>query len=554
MAAAAAPAAGQELSVAIVGAGFSGLCMAIQLKRAGIQDFTIFEAADAVGGTWRDNTFPGCACDIPSVLYCFSFEPYPFTRHYSGQPEILRYQQHCVTKYGLAPHIRLSTRVTAAAFDAGSGTWAVTTAAGDTVTARVLVLARGGLAVPSVPSFPGMDTFPGAAFHTARWDHSVELTDKRVAVVGTGASAIQIVPAIQPHVASLTLFQRTPPWVMPRKARLPGWAAPAEGCSSWYNKVQRRRWFLGMELLLGGALTRNKQGILKRVEKVGLAHLQEQVPDHQLRAALAPSYSVGCKRILASDEYYPALCQPNVQVVTSAVKEVHGIVIIAEDGTEAEVDVIIYATGFDLTATHHGIDITAPAAGAGVAAAAAGSHAQQTLNFADVMGDKPRAFYGLGVAGFPNLFMINGPNTGLGHNSMIYMAECGVKFIVKLLRRMRRQRLKSIQVTAAAQQQFNKELQARLRSSVWLAGGCGSWYVDRDGEGSSVLWPGLCLEYWWRTCVAGPRAGDWAGAKLDKPVPAAPGASAAAAAAAAVTADVRRKESWGSERSDKKLL
>ncbi|KAF6256910.1 monooxygenase protein [Scenedesmus sp. NREL 46B-D3] len=527
------------LSVAIVGAGFSGICMGIQLKKAGFEDFTIFEAADAVGGTWRDNTYPGCACDIPSVLYCYSFEPHPFSRHYSGQPEILSYQRHCVDKYGLAPHIRLSTRVTAAAFDPGSGTWRLTTSSGGAAAARVLVLAQGGLVVPAAPALPGMGSFPGAAFHSARWDHSVDLRGKRVAIVGTGASAIQIIPSIQPLVQRLTVFQRTPPWVLPRGASFPGWAVEATAASAWYNRLQRCRWFGRLELLLGLSLTRNKQRFLAQVEKLGQGHLKQQVPDPRLRAQLTPSYSLGCKRILASDVYYPALCQPNVQVVTSAVKEVRGSRIIAEDGSEAEVDVIIYATGFDLTALHHDIDVRGTAAD----------------GLAQHLGDKPAAFLGMAVAGFPNLFLINGPNTGLGHNSMIYMAECGVAAIVRLLRVMQRKRLRWLEVTAAAQARFNADVQRRLRGSVWLSGGCGSWYINKDGEGSSVLWPGLCLEYWWRTCFSGPKACNWNTAQLDASRTAAAAASAAAApAGAAGAADVQRKESTGSEHSQKKLL
>eukprot|EP00775_Hariotina_reticulata_P003502 gene3502-3771_t len=465
--------------------------MAIQLKKAGFHDFTVFEAADDIGGTWRDNTYPGCACDVASVLYCYSFEPYPFKEYYSGQKEINQYLHLCADKHNLQPHLQLSTRVTGATLDEASGTWTLTTSSGRQHTVRVLVLAVGGLIIPSLPAIPGLDSFPGAVFHTARWDHSVELQGKRVAVVGTGASAIQVIPNIQPTAGKLAVFQRTPAWVLPLATRRPKWLKVAASSSRWYNWLQRQRMFWTLELLLGTTLINNRKFFIRQVEKLCRAHIRQQVKDPSVQEALTPQYSLGCKRILGSDTYYPALCADNVQLITSGVREVKGNTIIAEDGSTVEADVIVFATGFDLSAVYHGLAIKGRA----------GADFDQQLT------EEREEYLGLAAHNFPNLFTINGLNTGLGHNSLIFMTECAVNFIVKVVKNMQANKLRLVEVKQAAQHSFTEEVQQRLKGSVWLSGGCKSWYQSKDGENSVVLWPGLCVEYWWRTLW--PRTADW---------------------------------------------
>ncbi|THF70155.1 NAD(P)/FAD-dependent oxidoreductase [Deinococcus sp. Arct2-2] len=456
--------------IAILGAGFAGLGMAIRLKQRGVQDFVVFERASEVGGTWRDNTYPGCACDIKSDLYSFSFAPNPDWMHkYARQPEILAYLKATTDRFGVRPHLRFGHEMQRAEWDAGAALWRIQTSRGD-YTARVLISGHGPLIQPRWPHIPGLGGFQGQKFHSARWDHTVDLTGKRVAVIGTGASAIQFVPEVQQVAGQLTVFQRTAPWVVPRMDH-----ATSEGRRHLFRRyplLQRlqRQWIFGVAEARFLSFT-NEQ-FRKAAESIGRKHLEAQVSDPALRARLAPTYRVGCKRILVSDDYYPALTQPNVQLVTEAITEVRGNRIVTRDGQEREFDVLIGGTGYD--ATHPP-----------VANIIFGSGGRSLI---DAWTPHMEALHGTMIAGFPNLFMIVGPNTALGHNSIVYIAEAQIGYILDALAYIDDSHLAALEPTVEAQATYNAALQEKLSKSVWVQGGCTSFYLDDTGR-NSTLWP-----------------------------------------------------------------
>jgi cation diffusion facilitator CzcD-associated flavoprotein CzcO len=459
-----------DTQIAIIGSGFGGLGAAIRLRQRGFTDFRIFERAADVGGTWRDNTYPGCACDVQSHLYSFSFAPNPdWTRSYSPQPEIWDYLRRCARDFGVLPHIRFRHEVRDAAWDERALAWRIETPEG-AYTARVLVLASGALSEPALPKLPGIDTFKGAAFHSARWDHTYDLNGKRVAVVGTGASAIQFVPEIQPLVSRLYVFQRTPPWIMPRTDR-----TLRDGERRMFRRfpaaqrAARGSLYLLRELLVFGF---RHIPASKLVERMALRHLERSVPDAELRAKLKPSYSIGCKRILVSNDYLPALTRPNVELVTCAVSEVRERSVVGSDGVEREVDAIIYGTGFRVT--------DPPLAGH------VRGRGGRTL--AEVWDGSPQAHAGTTVAGFPNLFILMGPNTGLGHTSVLIMLEAQIEHVLSALEHMKASGAAAIEPRPEAQAAYVAEVERRMRGTVWTAGGCASWYLDRTGR-NSTLWP-----------------------------------------------------------------
>ncbi len=470
----------EHVRIAIVGTGFSGLGLAIRLKQRGIADFVVLERASDVGGTWRDNTYPGCACDVPSHLYSFSFALNPdWTRTFSPQPEIWAYLRDCVDRYGIGPHIRYGAELLDATWDDGARRWRITTPQGP-LTADVLALGNGPLSEPSIPAIPGLDGFEGTLFHSARWRHDHDLAGKRVAVIGTGASAIQFVPRIQPAVGHLTLFQRTPPWILPRLDR-----PISDRRRALYRRlpaVQRLvRGLIYTQREIGALGLVYRPAMLARVEKLARKHLEAQVADPDLRKKLAPSYRLGCKRILLADDFYPALTRPNVEVVTDRIREVRPHSIVTEDGTERAVDTIIVATGFHVT------DMPA--------ARCVRGRGGQLL--ADAWRDGAQAYLGATVAGFPNLFLLIGPNTGLGHTSMVYMIESQLAYILDCLQMMARRGVETVEVRPETQAAYNDELQRRLRGTVWLSG-CASWYLDAHGR-NSTLWPGFTFAYRRRT-------------------------------------------------------
>jgi cation diffusion facilitator CzcD-associated flavoprotein CzcO len=465
------PARPEPLSVVIVGAGFGGIGMAIRLRRAGIRDVTVLEKGADLGGTWRDNVYPGAACDIPSILYSFSFERgRDWSRRYPSQEEILAYLRDCAAKYRIQP--RFGTEVEEAAFDADDGRWRIRTTAGEELTARVLITACGQLNRPAYPNVPS--AFGGTAFHSSRWNHAYDLTGKRVAVFGTGASAVQFVPHVAARASRVHVFQRTPPYVLDKGDR---------PYTAWERR--RLRWVPGLRAL-------NRARTYVRLESLGLAfitaprlmagakevfrrRLAEQVPDRELRAALTPGYVMGCKRILLSDDYYASLTRPGVELVTEPVERISETGVVTADGREREVDAIIYGTGFRA----HGFVAPMTIRGLG------GRELNETWR------DGAEAYLGIAVSGFPNLFLIYGPNTNLGHNSIIYMLESQFAYIVGCVRALTRARY--IDVRPDVQNAFNRRVQRRFRDTVWTSG-CSSWYMTAGGKIVNN-WPGFTFAY-----------------------------------------------------------
>lgn len=480
------PSSGTDTQVAIIGSGFGGLGAAIRLKRAGLDDFVVLERAGAVGGVWRDNHYPGAACDVPSQLYSFSFAPNPAWSHsYSAQPEIWAYLQRCADDFGIRPHIRLNHAVHSASWDAGAGRWRLATAGGH-YSATVLILAVGALSAPAIPQLPGSERFAGAAFHSAGWDHSFDLAGKRVAVIGTGASAIQFVPHIQPLVERLHLFQRTPPWVLPRLDRPIGAGTQRLFRSMPLAQRARRAW-LYARLELNGIGFRHPR-LMAYAERSARAHLAAAVADPLLRARLTPSYTIGCKRILISDDYYPAVVQPNVELIDTGIAEVQAHAIVGGDGATRPIDAMIYGTGFHVTDFPFGKCVR--------------GRTGQTL--AEQWGDSPRAHLGTSVAGFPNLFILQGPHTGLGHTSVLLMIEAQIDHILGALRYMARHGLGTIEPRAEAQAAFVAAVDQQMRGTVWVTGGCASWYLDRSGH-NSTIWPGTTYQFRRRVARFNPR-------------------------------------------------
>jgi len=467
--------------IAVIGAGPAGLCLGIRLKRAGFSRFTIFEKSADLGGTWHDNTYPGAGCDVPSHLYCFSFEPNPdWSRKFSGQPEIRRYLAHCARKYGLPPHIRFGTEIRSARFDEAAGGWRLLTADGAEEFAHVVVSATGQLNRPHVPALPGLESFRGAWFHSARWDHDRDLSGRRVAVIGSGASAVQIVPRVAETAERVTVFQRSPHWVLPRQDReytaLEKWLfRRVPGALRLY----RHFLYLAHEATFFGFLKGSWLG--RRIERRARRHLCRHVADRRLRAALTPADPAGCKRLLISDDYYPALTRPSVDVVTDPIREIAPDGVVTADGTLHRADTLIFTTGFEASS------LLAPMRVEGLGG--------RTLK--EAWCDGAEAYLGVAVAGFPNLFLLSGPNTNLGHNSIIFMIECQVNYIVRCIRELARAGLRWLDVRREAMTRFNAVLGRRLDATVW-AGGCTSWYKTSSGKITNN-WPGFSVDYWRRT-------------------------------------------------------
>ena len=468
--------------IAIVGAGFAGLGAAIRLRQEGIEDFVVFEKNPDVGGTWWDNSYPGCQCDVPSHLYSFSFALNPaWSNTYSPQPEIWAYLRRTAERFGVLPHIRLSTAVLDARWDEATATWRLETSDG-VHTADVLIGANGALSEPATPDLPGLDRFDGTAFHSARWDETEHLAGKRVAVIGTGASAIQIVPRIQPDVAQLHVFQRTPPWVLPHSSR------PIRDVERTVyrhvpaaQRLVRALVYWSRELVAYG-MTRNPR-MLKPVRRMAIRHMCEQVQDPALRKKLTPSYTPGCKRLLPSNDYYPALTHDNVEVVTDGIAEIRDHSIVTVDGTEREIDVVVLATGFHVTDNPMMERIR-------------GRDGRSLLERWRAHG--AQAYLGTTVPDFPNFFLLAGPNTGIGHTSLVFMIEAQIAYVVDALRTMTARGAATVEVRHEPFVAYNAELQAKMRRTVWNTGGCASWYLDAEGR-NTTLWPDFTWKFRQRT-------------------------------------------------------
>ncbi len=468
-------------SIGIIGAGFSGLCVGKGLRDAGFDDLVIFEKGERVGGTWRDNVYPGAACDSPSFHYCYSFEPKAdWSRKWARQPEILAYIEQCARKYDLVRHLRLNTEVTAATWSEERRGWDVRTADGKTTRVDVLVSAVGQLNRPYTPPLRGLADFEGPRFHSAQWDRSFDPTGKRIAVVGTAASAVQLVPEVGKVASQLFVLQRSPNWIFPKQDRVYGDREKAlYRLSPTMAKLHRWWLWLGHELRFPVLLM--KPWAQRQALSIATKHLEAQVPDPDLRRLLTPSYPIGAKRILITDDYYPALLRENVKLVTEAIDHVDRSGIVLASGDRVDVDAIVLATGFETTT------FLAPMTLRGT----------NGRSLHDAWSNGAEALLGMSVAGFPNLFLMYGPNTNLGHNSIIFMLECQTRYILDCLKQMRREGLTAIDVRADEMEAYNQAVQAALAGTVW-ASVSESWYKNSAGRIVNN-WPHTTTTFWWRT-------------------------------------------------------
>ncbi|MCG5434039.1 NAD(P)/FAD-dependent oxidoreductase [Mycobacterium sp. MYCO198283] len=468
----------RHVPIIIVGSGFSGLGAAIRLDQAGHRDFLVLERGGDVGGTWRDNTYPGAACDVPSHLYSYSFALNPdWTRSFSSQPEIQSYIRGVAQRYGVLDRHLFHCEVTRAAWHDDEQRWHVQSTAG-AFTSDVLIGGVGALAEPSLPDIDGIEGFRGEIFHSARWNHDADLTGKRVAVIGTGASAIQIVPAIVDRVARLDVYQRTAPWLLPRFDRR------FTRAERWMfrhvpgaTRIARAGIYAARETQVVGLA--KQPALMKGFELLSRAKIRAEIKDPELRRKVTPNFRIGCKRMLISNEWYPALDRDHVELVTDGIAKITENAIVSADGTAREVDAIIVATGFHVTDSPTFERICG----------------RDGRSLADTFADGGmRAYKGATVANFPNMFLLVGPNTGLGHSSMVYMIESQLNYVVDAITTMKRRGLRVVEVTREAQDAYNEDLQRRLRGTVWMTGRCASWYLDAHGN-NTTLWPDFTFRF-----------------------------------------------------------
>jgi cation diffusion facilitator CzcD-associated flavoprotein CzcO len=468
-----------DYDIAIVGAGFAGLGMAIRLKKAGYNSFIVFEKGNEVGGTWRDNTYPGCGCDVASHLYSFSFEPNPdWTRRFSKQPEILEYLKFCVQKNQLEPYIQLNTEILGIVFNQEKGFYTITDAIGKQTTARMVVAGLEPLNRPQIPDFEGLENFKGTVFHSSNWNHDYDLRGKRVAVIGTGASAIQFIPEIAEGVGKLYVFQRTAPWVIPKPdGEFSGFT------KSLFRKLPfvrtaYREFLFWLNELIGLSFIGNKTiGKLARLQ--GEHHLKNQVKDPNLREILRPKFQIGCKRILVSDNYYPTIQKSHIQIVTSEIEKILANEILCKDGSKQEVDAIIFGTGFYVSEypekfiknyTISGLD-------------------GRNL-FQEWTENGFEAFKGTTINGFPNLMFILGPNTGLGHNSVVHIMESQINYIMSFYENLRKKPPETyLNTKLNSQKKYNEKLQGMFENTTW-ASGCNNYYMN-SARKNTTLYPRL---------------------------------------------------------------
>lgn len=466
----------ERTRIAIIGSGFAGLGMAIRLRRSGVEDFVVLERASELGGTWRDNPYPGAACDVPSHLYSFSFAPNPrWSRSFSPQREIQDYLVRCAEQYGIRRFIHFDTPLASARWDAAAEVWRISTPRGE-LAAEILVTGSGALSDSATPDLPGLADFTGTTFHSAQWRHDHDLRGELVAVIGTGASAIQFVPQIQPDVRTLTLFQRTPPWIVPRMDR------PLSRIEQTLfrrlpilQRVARTGIYWGRESYVLGYVVNQK--LLEGAEKIARRHLHHQIHDEALRAKLSPDYTMGCKRVLISNDYYPALGKPNVEVETAGIARICDRSIRTTDGREHPVDTIIFGTGFQVADLPIGHQI----------------QGTEGDTLAQVWRGSPHAYLGTSVHGFPNLFLLVGPNTGLGHTSQVFMIEAQIGYTLDAILTMARNGIRTVEIEERHQRRYTEAVHKRMRRTVWTTG-CDSWYLDASGR-NTTLWPGATFRF-----------------------------------------------------------
>jgi cation diffusion facilitator CzcD-associated flavoprotein CzcO len=466
----------EDFDVVIIGSGFAGLGMAIKLRAAGVTSFVILERGKDVGGTWRDNDYPGCACDVQSHLYSFSFEPNPrWSRMFAPQAEIFSYLRHCADKYDVRRHVRFAENVERAEYDERRAAWMVRTSTGAVYRAKALVSAIGALSNPSYPDIAGLERFEGRSFHSALWDHDYELRGKRVAVIGTGASAIQFVPKLAEHVEHLDVYQRTPPWVFPKPDRpISEREQRAFRAFPWLQWLYRVVIYWLLELRV---IAFFRPWLMRFAQELAKRHIAKHIADPELRRKVTPDYAMGCKRVLMSDDYYPALAQPNVGLVTTEIREILPHAVVTTDGVERRVDAIVFGTGFRVqTLVPPGLFIGA-----------------NGRDLARVWEHGLEAYKGTTVAGFPNFFILAGPNTGLGHSSIVFMLESQIAYVLDALRAMREEEWTSVDVLPEAVAAFNARVGLRHSGTVWQSG-CRSWYLDARGR-NTALWPGFTFVF-----------------------------------------------------------
>jgi cation diffusion facilitator CzcD-associated flavoprotein CzcO len=474
--------AGRPVSVGIVGAGFGGVGMGIRLRQEGIEDFEIFERGETVGGVWRANTYPGAACDVPSHLYSFSFAPgHNWSRRYAPQPEILDYMEEITDRFGMRSHLRLGTEVTAADFDEATGRWTVSLATGESREFDVLVTACGQLTRPQIPHVEGIENFEGRVFHSAEWDHSADLAGQKVAVIGTGASAIQFVPEIADEVAQLTIYQRSAPWILQKTDReYPGWERRIFERFPLRVAAARAGFFAFFESGTYGFT--GAPWVLKPLRMLADNYRRNELPDPELRARATPDYEFGCKRVLFTSDWYASLRRPNVDLLNGAVQRVTATGVVGADGVERPVDTIIWGTGFDASRFVSPMDV----------------HGLDGRSLTETWGDSPEAFLGTTVSGFPNMFLMYGPNTNHGSGSVPYTLECQFNYVIDAIRKLQDRGLRWIDLKPEVQARWRAEIDRRSRETVWTTGGCTSWYTNEAGRNTNN-WVGPWLEYRRRT-------------------------------------------------------
>ena len=466
--------------VAILGAGAGGLGLAIRLKKARMDDFVLFEASDGVGGTWRRNSYPGAACDVPSHLYSYSFAlKADWTKTYAAQPEILDYFEQCAERFGIGPHLRANTRIITARWDEGAGAWTLSDVDGREYEAEVLVSALGTFNAPATPELAGLGSFTGPKFHSAEWEHEHDLGGKRVAVIGTGASAAQIVPALAPSVERITVFQRSPSWILPRSDK-PFSDAQKRRFARNPIAARRHRWEI-YRAFERNITFRHGDPMADQLKALALSHLDYRIKDDGLRAKLTPSYPFGCKRTLVSSDFYKAIVRENVELVTDSISHVTPQGIVTTEGAEHDVDVIVFATGFHATSYLSGLDVIG----------------REGRRLHDDWAEVPHAHLGMTVSGYPNFFMLYGPNTNQGGNSIIFILEAQAAYVVRALRAMRRRRAHRIDVRRNIMDAYNAQLAEALTGTVWDTG-CESYFKNANGKIATQL-PYPSMWYWRRT-------------------------------------------------------
>jgi len=472
------------VQVAIIGSGFGGLGAGVMALEQGIDSFVILERSKAVGGTWRDNTYPGCACDIPSNLYSFSFAQNPrWSRSYPAQPEIEEYLERITDHCALRSRLRFGFDVENLSWNEGERCWVITSRDGDTVKASAVICATGPLSQPSVPDLPGLDVFEGEIFHSAAWRHDIDLTGARVGVVGTGASAIQLVPAIADTVEHLDVFQRTPPWILPRDDRpTPKWRQRLYRAVPFLQRLHRWRIYFRQEFLALAFLGSGKiaQGMTKRIIEETKSLIEESFDDHGMAEALVPHYTPGCKRLLISNDWYASLAKDNVELISASIEEVTQTGVRTSDGVEHDLDVLVLATGFAVASFPSPLRIIG----------------RDGIDLSDHWSNGASTDFGLTVSGYPNLWFLAGPGTGLGHNSIVFMIEVQLEHISRALRFMQKSSVRVLDLRPEVEASSYAELQKRVAKTVWTSG-CSSWYVSPGGQ-VDTIWPGTTTEYWWR--------------------------------------------------------